>query len=143
MFKNTIIRHTEICIIVILSTLIIYALQLFFPKNNLVETYFTELTISTTTAIISCLAIIIKLLINIFKIELPSFYQRSLTFFIEKTSICFISIFGFCIAMSLINIIYGNYQIILLYIVLGIFGLIYGSAAIFLNIKLQIKGYLT
>ncbi|EXE69043.1 putative membrane protein [Acinetobacter baumannii 14216] len=38
---------------------------------------------------------------------------------------------------------YGNYQIILLYIVLGIFGLIYGSATIFLNIKLQIKGYLT
>ncbi|EPG7434497.1 hypothetical protein ORN30_003441, partial [Acinetobacter baumannii] len=68
MFKNTIIRHIEICIIVILSTLIIYALHLIFPKNNLVETYFTELTISTTTAIISCLAIIIKLLINIFKI---------------------------------------------------------------------------
>lgn len=143
MFKNSFIKHLRKYLSTLSITLILIGLQLYFPKHQLVETYFIELTLSIVMAVLGGSALIGKFLSNMLKIELPNFVQKSITFFINQISGCFIAIFGFCTGMIIVNIIYGNYEVIALYSILGLFGLIYGSATIFLNVKLEIRGYLT
>lgn len=143
MFKNSFIKHLRKYLSTLAITLILIGLQLYFPKHQLVETYFIELTLSIVMAVLGGSALIGKFLSNMLKIELPNFVQKSITFFINQISGCFIAIFGFCTGMIIVNIIYGNYEVIALYSILGLFGLIYGSATIFLNVKLEIRGYLT
>ncbi|MEN8293755.1 hypothetical protein ABFO59_14960 [Acinetobacter radioresistens] len=143
MFKISFIKHLRKYLSALAITLILIGLQLYFPKHQLVETYFIELTLSIVMAVLGGSALIGKFLSNMLKIELPNFVQKSITFFINQISGCFIAIFGFCTAMIIVNIMYGNYEVIALYSILGLFGLIYGSATIFLNVKLEIRGYLT
>lgn len=143
MLKISFIKHLKKYLLALTTTLILIGLQIFFPKHQLVETYFFELTLSIVMTVIGCLALIGKFLSNILKIEIPNFVQKSITFFINQISGCFIAIFGFCTGMIIVNAIYGNYEVIALYSILGLFGLIYGSATVFLNVKLEIRGYLT
>ena len=143
MFKNEIIKHTHFYFIAIISTLIFYTLNLIFTEYHFVEIYFHKLTLSMAVTILAGLALVIRLILNMMNLEPNNFLKKILTFFINKISICFIGIFGFCTGMIILNIIYGHYEIITLYFSLGILGLLYGSATIFLNVKLQIHGYLT
>ncbi|RZG76504.1 hypothetical protein [Acinetobacter sp. WCHAc060025] len=143
MFKNSFIKHLKKYVIALSITMILLSLQLVFPKHQFVETYFIELTLSDVMVIIAGIALVGKFLSNMFKIRLPNSVQKVLNFFIDQISGCFIAIFGFCTSMIIINIIYGNYEVIALYSILGLFGIIYGSATIFLNVKLEIRGYLT
>lgn len=142
MFKKEAIKHTNTYFIAVVNTLVFYTLHLIFPKHSFVETYFNELILPIPIVVLGGLALITLFILNIVKIESNKFFQKILTFFINKISICFIAIFGFCTGMIILNIIYGEYEVITLYFSLGILGLLYGSVTIFLNAKLQIHDYL-
>lgn len=143
MGKDMILRSLNFSLVIAVSTLIIVELQLLFPQSSLVTTYFNELMISNTMAVLGGLALIARLLLNVAKIEENFWVKKILTFFILKVSACFLMMFGFSIAMAISNAMHGNYESIFAYLVLGLFGLIYASATIFLNMKLQVREYLT
>ncbi|HAV5379921.1 hypothetical protein KTH11_07940 [Acinetobacter baumannii] len=143
MFKVSFIKHSKVYTTALFITLILIVLQFVFPQHELVKTYFIELTFSSISAVIGCIALITKFLLNILKIEISNSIKNFINFFINKISYCFIAIFGFCTAMMIANIISENYKLATLYLILGLFGLIYSSATIFLNIKLEVRGYLT
>lgn len=143
MFKISFIKHLRKYLVALSMTLILMGFQFIFPQNQLVETYFIELTLSNVMAVFGGVALSGKFLSNMLKVELPNWVKKSITFFINQISGSFIAIFGFCTGMIIVSIISGHYEGIVLYSILGILGLIYGSATIFLNIKLEIRGYLT
>lgn len=142
MFKVSFIKHFKAYLTVLSITLILITLQLIFPQHDLVKTYFIELTFSSVGAVIGSIALVAKFLLNILKIELPNSIKNLINFSIDKISYCFIAIFGFCTAMMIINMIFENYKLSALYLMLGLFGLIYASATIFLNVKLEVRSYL-
>ncbi len=143
MFKVSFIKHSKVYTTALFITLILIVLQFIFPQHELVKTYFIELTFSSISAVIGCIALITKFLLNILKIEISNSVKKFINFFINKISYCYIAIFGFCTAMMIANIISENYKLATLYLILGLFGLIYSSATIFLNVKLEIRGYST
>lgn len=143
MFKVSFIKHFKAYLTVLSITLILITLQLIFPQHDLVKTYFIELTFSSVGAAIGSIALVAKFLLNILKIEISNSVKKFINFFINKISYCYIAIFGFCTAMMIANIISENYKLATLYLILGLFGLIYSSATIFLNVKLEIHGYST
>lgn len=143
MFKVSFIKHSKVYTTALFITLILIVLQFIFPQHELVKTYFIELTFSSISAVIGCIALITKFLLNILKIEISNTVKKFINFFINKISYCYIAIFGFCTAMMIANIISENYKLATLYLILGLFGLIYSSATIFLNVKLEIHGYST
>ncbi|TEU27600.1 hypothetical protein E2R16_09640 [Acinetobacter seifertii] len=143
MFKVSFIKHSKVYATALFITLILIVLQFLFPQHELVKTYFIELTFSSISAVIGCIALITKFLLNILKIEISNSAKKFINFFINKISYCYIAIFGFCTAMMIANIISENYKLAMLYLILGLFGLIYSSATVFLNVKLEIHGYST
>jgi len=143
MAKEMILKGLILVLAVAASTLTLVELQLLFPKYALVKTYFNELMLSNVLATLGGLAITTRLVLNVVKIEENFWVKKILSFFIWKVSACFIGMFGFSIGMAISCAIHGSYESIISYLVLGLFGLIYASATMFLNIKLQVRGYLT
>lgn len=144
MTKKMILKGLNLSLVVVISTLIVVELlQPLFPEYPLVKTYFSELMLSNVLAVIGGAAIIARLILNVVKIEENFWVKKTLTFFIWKVSACFIGMFGFSVAMAVSCCLHGSYESVIAYLVLSLFGLVYGSATMFLNIKLQVREYLT
>lgn len=143
MDKKVILKDLNFYLRAVGISLVIIELQLLFPDHPLVTTYLNEILISSAVAFVGSIALITRLGFNVMKIKENDFVKYSLSFFIEKISGCFFFMFGFCSAMMIACALHGNQEIVGIYLILGMFGLIYGSATRFLNEKLQISGYLT